>query len=150
MHRRFLALCVLALAAGTPSLALAQALAGAPAAVNPAAVQALKDMGAYLQTLKYGIEVPLADLLVNISVNIDLDNRGGCCHSGWDDDYHPVATAAAVTAPVAVSSAVIGSIVPSVPPNCVPVNYGGMIYQQCGSAWYKPQGTQYSVVNSPY
>ncbi|HMO45994.1 MAG TPA: DUF2092 domain-containing protein [Rubrivivax sp.] len=56
MHRRFLALCVLALAAGAPPLALAQtaasAPAGTPSAVDPAAVQALKDMGAYLQTLK--------------------------------------------------------------------------------------------------
>ncbi|HMO45995.1 MAG TPA: hypothetical protein PKB14_08175 [Rubrivivax sp.] len=87
---------------------------------------------------------------VNRNVNIDVDNRGGCCHNGWDDDYHPIATAAAVTATVAVTSAVIGSIVHSVPPNCVPVSYGGMVYQQCGSSWYQPQGTQYIVVNPPY
>lgn len=87
---------------------------------------------------------------VNRNVNIDVDNRGGCCHNGWDDDYHPVATAAAVTAAVAVTSAVVGSIVRSVPPNCVPVSYGGMIYQQCGGTWYQPQGAQYIVVNAPY
>ena len=87
---------------------------------------------------------------VNKNVNIDVDNRGGCCHNGWDDDYHPIATAAAVSATVAVTSAVVGSIVRSVPANCVPVNYGGMIYQQCGSTWYQPQGTQYIVVNAPY
>ena len=73
---------------------------------------------------------------------------------GWDDDYHPVATAAAVTATVAVTSAVVGSIVRSVPPNCVPVSYGGMVYQQCGSTWYQPQyaGSQvtYIVVNPPH
>lgn len=87
---------------------------------------------------------------VNKNVNIDVDNRGGCCHNGWDDDYHPIATAAAVTATVAVTSAVIGSIVRSVPANCVPVNYGGMVYQQCGTTWYQPQGAQYIVVNPPY
>ena len=64
-----------------------------------------------------------------------------------------MATAAAVTAAVAVTSAVVGSIVRSVPAGCVPVNYGGMIYQQCGSTWYQPQfsgtSTTYVVVNPP-
>lgn len=86
---------------------------------------------------------------VNKNVNVDVD-RQGCCGGGWDNDYHPIATAAAVTATVAVTSAVIGSIVRSVPPNCIPVNYGGIIYQQCGSTWYQPQGSQYVVINPPY
>ncbi|MEM5316900.1 hypothetical protein [Paraburkholderia sp. JHI869] len=81
----------------------------------------------------------------NVNVNANVDR-----HGGWDDDYHPVATAAAVTAAVGVTSAVVGSIVHSVPSNCVPVNYGGMVYQQCGSTWYQPQGAQYVVVNAPY
>jgi hypothetical protein len=38
----------------------------------------------------------------------------------------------------------------TVPPGCVPVNYGGMIYQQCGGVWYQPQGAQFIVVNAPY
>jgi len=84
----------------------------------------------------------------NRNVNVNVDNHGGCC--GWDNDYHPVATAAAVTATVAVTSAVVGSIVRSVPPGCAPVNYGGMVYQQCGGTWYQPQGSQYVVVNAPY
>lgn len=83
----------------------------------------------------------------NVNVNVD-NNHGGCC--GWDNDYHPVATAAAVTATVAVTSAVIGSMVRTVPAGCVPVNYGGMVYQQCGGAWYMPQAGQYVVVNPPY
>ena len=58
--------------------------------------------------------------------------------------------AVAVGAAVAVTSAVIGSMVNTVPANCVPVNYGGMVYQQCGSTWYQPQGSQYVVVNPPY
>jgi hypothetical protein len=84
----------------------------------------------------------------NVNVNVDADRRG-CC-GGWDDDYHPVATAAAVTATVAVTSAVVGAIVNSPPPGCVPVNYGGILYQQCGTVWYQPQGTQYVVINPPY
>ncbi len=84
----------------------------------------------------------------NRNVNVNVDNHGGCC--GWDNDYHPVATAAAVTATVAVTAAVVGSIVRTVPPGCVPVNYAGMVYQQCGGTWYQPQGSQYVVVNAPY
>lgn len=86
----------------------------------------------------------------NVNVNVDADHHGGCCHGGWDDDYHPVATAAAVTATVAVTSAIVGSMVRTLPPSCVPVNYGGMIYQQCGTVWYQPQGSQYVVINAPY
>ena len=88
---------------------------------------------------------------VNKNVNVNVDNnRGGCCNNGWDNDYHPIATAAAVTATVAVTSAVVGSMVRTVPTGCVPVNYGGMIYQQCGTTWYQPQGPQYVVVYPPY
>ena len=86
---------------------------------------------------------------VDRNVNVNVEGNGGCC-GGWDNDYHPVAAAAAVTAGVAVTSAVVGSFVRSVPPNCVPVNYGGMVYQQCVSTWYQPQGSQYVVVNPPY
>ena len=81
----------------------------------------------------------------NVNVNVDQ----GCCN-GWDNDYHPVAGAVAIGAAVAVTSAVIGSLVPSVPASCVPVNYGGMVYQQCGSTWYQPQGSQFVVVDPPY
>jgi hypothetical protein len=88
---------------------------------------------------------------VNVNRNVNVNaNRGGCCNNGWDNNYHPVATAAAVTATVAVTSAVIGSMVRTVPANCVPVNYGGIVYQQCGSTWYQPQGGQYVVINPPY
>jgi hypothetical protein len=88
---------------------------------------------------------------VNKNVNVNVNNnRGGCCNNGWDNDYHPIATAAAVTATVAVTSAIVGSIVNAPPPGCVPVNYGGYVYQQCGSTWYQPQGTQYVVIAPPY
>lgn len=83
----------------------------------------------------------------NVNVNVD---RGGCCNGGWDNDYHPVATAVAVTAAVGITSAIVGSMVRTVPTGCVPVNYGGMIYQQCGGTWYQPQGSQFVVINPPY
>jgi hypothetical protein len=86
---------------------------------------------------------------VNRNVNVNVEG-GGCCNNGWDNDYHPVATAAAVTATVALTSAIVGSIVNAPPPGCVPVNVGGMVYQQCGTTWYQPQGAQYVVVNPPY
>ena len=88
---------------------------------------------------------------VNVNRNVNVQaSGGGCCNNnGWDNDYHPVATAAAVTATVAVTSAIVGSIVNKPPPGCVPVNVGGMVYQQCGSTWYQPQGSQYVVVNPP-
>ncbi len=86
----------------------------------------------------------------NVNVDVDVDRRGG----GWNNNYHPVATAAAVTATFAVTAAVVGSAVRSVPPNCAPYNYNGMIHQQCGNTWYQPQyvgnDVQYVVINPPY
>ena len=78
----------------------------------------------------------------NVNVNVD---RGG-----WDNVNHPVAAAVVVGAAIGVTAAAVGSMVSSVPPGCVPVNYGYTVYQQCGSAWYEPQGSQYVVVNPPY
>jgi hypothetical protein len=83
---------------------------------------------------------------VERNVNVNVSGNNGCCNNGWDNDYHPVATAAAITA----TAAVIGSLVRAPPPGCVPVNYGGVVYQQCGSTWYAPQGSQFAVVAPPY
>jgi hypothetical protein len=84
---------------------------------------------------------------VNRNVNVNVDGNNNCCNNnGWDNDRHPVAAAAAVGATMAV----IGSMVRSVPPGCVPVNYSGIVYQQCGSTWYAPQGSQFVVVAPPY
>ena len=83
---------------------------------------------------------------VDRNVNVNVEGCSGRC-GGWD---HPVAAAAVVTGAVAATAAVVGSMVATVPPNCVPVNYGGMVYQQCGGTWYAPQGPQYVVVNPPY
>ena len=67
-----------------------------------------------------------------------------------DHGWNPVATVAAV----AVTAAVVGSVVHTLPPSgCYPVQIGPTLYQQCGSYWYQPQyyGTtvQYVVVNPP-
>jgi hypothetical protein len=85
-------------------------------------------------------------------VNIDVDGRG---RYGYDDHYHPIATAAAVTATVAVTAAVVGAIVrpAQLPTNCVQVVRVGVTYMQCGSTWYQPQyqgsDITYVVVNAP-
>jgi hypothetical protein len=87
---------------------------------------------------------------VNVDRNVNVNVQGGGCSGrcgGWD---HPVAAAAVVTGAVVTTAAVVGSIVATPPPGCVPVNYGGMVYQQCGGTWYAPEGPQYVVVNPPY
>jgi hypothetical protein len=97
---------------------------------------------------------------VNVRNNVNFNNGnfihgecyGGCYRRDWDD-YHPVATAAAVTAAAVATAAVVGSIAYSVPSSCVTTVVGGVSYYQCGSTWYQPQyaGTnvQYVVVNPP-
>ncbi|KAA0974253.1 hypothetical protein [Pseudomonas sp. ANT_J28] len=85
-------------------------------------------------------------------VDIDVDGHG---RYGYDDHYHPIATAAAVTATVAVTAAVVGSIFTpaQLPPSCVQVIQYNTAYMQCGSTWYQPQyqgsDVTYVVVNAP-
>ena len=88
---------------------------------------------------------------VNRNVNVDVDRGGwgGCCyHSGVG-----VAAAAAATS-AAITAAVVGTRVQTLPVGCTAVVAGGVTYQQCGSVWYQPQfvgtGTTYVVVNAPY
>jgi hypothetical protein len=83
---------------------------------------------------------------VNKNVNVDVDRHGG----GWDNVDHPVAAAAVVAGAIAVTGAIVGSIVYTIPSDCIPVNYSGMVYQQCGNDWYQQDGTQYVVINPPY
>jgi len=67
---------------------------------------------------------------VNHHVDIDVD---------VDRNYHPWATAAAVTTAAVVTGAVIGSMAASIPPSCQTVMVNGMTYSRCGSTWYMPQ-----------
>ncbi len=87
---------------------------------------------------------------VNRNVNVN-SNRHVDVDVDVDRDYHPVGTALAVGATVAVTSAIIGSTVNALPPACVPVQVGNILYQQCGSTWYQPQyvgsSVQYVVVS---
>jgi len=84
----------------------------------------------------------VSNVNVEKNVNVNVQGCSGRC-GGWD---HPVAAAAVIGGTIGV----VGSMVASVPPNCVPVNHGGVVYQQCGGTWYAPQGSQYVVVNPPY
>lgn len=71
------------------------------------------------------------------NVNIDVDQ------GRWD---HPVAAAVVIGAAVGA----VGSTVYAVPSGCVPVNYAGLFYQECGGTWYLLQGSEYVLVNPPY
>ena len=86
---------------------------------------------------------------VNRNVNVN-SNRHVDVDVDVDRDFHPVGTALAVGATVAVTSAIIGSTVNALPPACVPVQVGNILYQQCGTTWYQPQyvgsSVQYVVV----
>jgi hypothetical protein len=91
---------------------------------------------------------------VNVNKNVNVNVDGGY-NNNYNNNYHPVARAAAVGATVAVTAAVVGSIVTpaQMPPSCVQVNNGGVVYMQCGSTWYQPQyqgsNVTYVVVNQP-
>jgi len=88
---------------------------------------------------------------VNRNTNVNVNsNRHVDVDVDVDRGWNPVATVAAV----AVTAAVVGSVVHTLPPSgCYPVQVGPTLYQQCGSYWYQPQyyGTtvQYVVVNPP-
>lgn len=88
------------------------------------------------------------DVNVNRNVDIDVDHD-----YDWDDRYHPVARAAATTAAVATTAAIMGSYYRSLPPNCVTVVRVGISYYQCGSVWYQPtyrgSTVEYLVVTAP-
>ncbi|WP_052470087.1 hypothetical protein [Thiolapillus brandeum] len=85
----------------------------------------------------------------DIDVDVDVDHHHGCCYGG----YHPVATGVAIGATAAVTSAVIGSIVYSLPPNCTTVVTNNVSYRQCGSTWYEPRysgnDVTYVIVEAP-
>lgn len=75
----------------------------------------------------------------------------------WDDDdddfFEVVGKAAAVTAGVAVTAAVIGEIVEDEPDGCQQSVYYGQTYLYCNGVWYQPvmagSNVQYVVVNNP-
>ena len=83
----------------------------------------------------------------NVNVDIDVDHRHG-------RNYHPIGTAVAVGAAVAVTAAIVGSIVNTLPSGCTTVIQNGISYSQCGNVWYEPQysgnNVTYVVVNTPY
>jgi hypothetical protein len=52
------------------------------------------------------------------------------------------------------AGAVLGTMYYDLPGGCYEQYYGGVVYYQCGSAWYSPQyagsDVNYVVVNQPY
>lgn len=97
-----------------------------------------------------GDRINTGNINIGNDVNIDVDR--GWDHDGWD--YHPVAAGVAFGTAAAVTSAVIGSMVYSLPPSCRTVISGGISYSRCGNVWYQPQyvgsSVSYVVVNAPY
>jgi uncharacterized alkaline shock family protein YloU len=95
------------------------------------------------------------DVNVNRNVNVNVNTRRNVDIDVDVDRHHrhPIATAAAVGATMAVTSAVIGSMVYTLPPACSTVVVNGIAYSQCGGVWYQPQymgsTVQYVVINPP-
>jgi hypothetical protein len=85
----------------------------------------------------------------DVNIDVDVNHRGGW-DNDWDDHHHPIATGVAIGATAAITSAVIGSMVYTLPPACQTVVVNGIGYSNCGGTWYQPQyvGTtvQYVVV----
>jgi hypothetical protein len=85
----------------------------------------------------------------NVNVDVDVNHRHGCCGGG----YHPVATGVAVGAAIAVTAAVIGSSVYTLPAGCTTVIRSNVSYRQCGSTWYEPRysgnDVTYIVIAAP-
>ncbi len=90
---------------------------------------------------------------VNVNTNYHGSYYGGVYYGGGGCCYHPVATAAAVTATAVATAAIVGSVVDRPPAGCVTQVINGLAYQQCGRTWYQPQmsgtNTTYIVVNPP-
>jgi hypothetical protein len=89
---------------------------------------------------------------VNIGNDVNIDVDRGWDNDGWD--YHPVARGVAFGTAAAVTSAVVGSMIYSLPPSCANRLYGGVTYSYCDGVWYQPQyagsSVTYIVVNPPY
>ena len=65
-------------------------------------------------------------------------------HSGYGYGAPIVAGA------VVVGAVAVGTMVATLPPACSQVVVNGVIYQNCDSIYYVPQGNQYIVVDEPY
>jgi hypothetical protein len=91
---------------------------------------------------------------VNTNRNVNVNtNRHVDVDVDVDRHHHPIGTAVAVGATIAVTSAVVGSMVRTLPPSCSAVIVNGLTYQQCSGVWYQPQysgsSVQYVVINQP-
>ena len=71
--------------------------------------------------------------------------RTSARHDYYDDRYRGAAVAGAAV----VAAIAIGTIVASLPPSCSTVVVDGVTFHNCSGTWYRPQGSQYIVVNAP-
>lgn len=98
-----------------------------------------------------GNRINTGDVRIGNNTNINIDNDGW---RDWDDRPHPIAAGVAFGTAAAVTSAVVGSMIYSLPPACAPRPYAAMTYYYCGNVWYEPryEGDRvvYVVVNQPY
>ncbi|MFP5329168.1 MAG: hypothetical protein ACLGHC_03390 [Alphaproteobacteria bacterium] len=94
------------------------------------------------------VNINRGDVNIRRDVDIDVDVDHDWGYGDWD--YRPGAVAAAAAVTTAV---VVGSYYRSLPPNCVTVYRGTIVYYQCGTYWYQPvysgMSVQYVVVNAP-
>jgi hypothetical protein len=62
---------------------------------------------------------------------------------------HAYAYGAAATGAVVVGAVAVGTVVATLPPACSTVIVNGISYHNCAGTYYRPQGTQYIVVQAP-
>jgi hypothetical protein len=74
----------------------------------------------------------------DINIDNDIDIDGGDWDNGWDwdDNYHPIARGVAWGTAAAVTSAVVGSMIYSLPGGCSPYYTS---YYYCNGVYYQPQ-----------
>ena len=65
------------------------------------------------------------------------------------DYYRAPYRGAAVAGAAVVTAVAIGTLVATLPPSCSTVIVDGVSYHNCSGTWYRPQGSQYIVVNAP-
>ncbi len=92
---------------------------------------------------------------VVVNRNVDRGYGHPGYHNDWDHDDHDfgefLGKTVAVTAGVAVTSAVIGEIFEDEPDNCQQQVSNGQVYMFCNGVWYQPvmQGSNVNYLVSP-
>lgn len=141
-------LLVVAIATALPSITVAAPRHGVRTA-GPSSVDRSATAGSRGGDRDSHNRVNTGDMRIDndTNVNINADNNGDW--GDWNDHYHPVARGVAVGTAAAVSAAVVGSMMYSLPPSCTTRYDTGVSYSYCGGVWYAPQYQSDRVVNDP-